>query len=181
MTASPLTVRRRRRPRRGSLERPVSSQLYRSAFLVCSLPLLLAAFTITRPGALAQPLLPPAFDAQATLQLAQELSSTYPDRAPGTAGALRAAKWFSQQLAPFGLPTVTDSWTQKLPSGRTAELQNVIAFAPSAPANPTDVIVVMAHRDDTGAGPGADDNATGTAALIELAPAVCAGAAGELW
>src|SRR5438105_12989452 len=30
-------------------------------------------------------------------------------------------------------------------------------------------IVVMAHRDDTGVGPGANENASGTAALIELA------------
>ena len=30
-------------------------------------------------------------------------------------------------------------------------------------------IVVMAHRDDAGTGPGANDNASGTAALIELA------------
>ena len=39
----------------------------------------------------------------------------------------------------------------------------------------------MAHRDDTGGGPGANDNASGTAALIELArsygtPAAAAGA-----
>ena len=32
-----------------------------------------------------------------------------------------------------------------------------------------DAIVVMAHRDNTGAGPGANDNASGTAALVELA------------
>ena len=30
-------------------------------------------------------------------------------------------------------------------------------------------IVVLAHRDDTGTGPGANDNASGTAALVELA------------
>ena len=30
-------------------------------------------------------------------------------------------------------------------------------------------IVVMAHRDDSGAGSGLDDNASGTAALVELA------------
>ena len=36
-------------------------------------------------------------------------------------------------------------------------------------------IVVMAHRDDTGAGPGANDNASGTAALIELARAYAPG------
>ncbi len=33
----------------------------------------------------------------------------------------------------------------------------------------SDAIVVMAHRDDTGVGPGANDNASGTAALVELA------------
>ena len=38
-----------------------------------------------------------------------------------------------------------------------------------APGQSPDVIVVMAHRDDTGVGPGANDNASGTAALLELA------------
>ena len=32
-----------------------------------------------------------------------------------------------------------------------------------------DAIVVLAHRDDTGTGPGANDDASGTAALVELA------------
>ena len=45
-------------------------------------------------------------------------------------------------------------------------LQNVWGVAPG---QSPDAIVVMAHRDDTGIGPGANDNATGTAALIELA------------
>jgi Peptidase family M28 len=36
---------------------------------------------------------------------------------------------------------------------------------------------VMAHRDNTGAGPGANDNASGTAALLELARAYAAPAA----
>src|SRR5947207_332547 len=92
--AAPLPpVRRRRRPRRGSLERPVSSQLYRSAFLACSLPLLIAAFTVTRPGALQKPLLPPAFDARATLGLAKELATEYPDRSPGSSCALAAVRF----------------------------------------------------------------------------------------
>ena len=33
----------------------------------------------------------------------------------------------------------------------------------------SDAIVVLAHRDDTGTGPGANDDASGTAALVELA------------
>ena len=149
----------------------MSSQLYRSAFLACSLPLLIAAFTVTRPGALQRPLLPPAFDARATLALARELATDYPDRTPGTPGALAAAQWFREQLAPYGLATSTDSWRERLPGGGgPVRLQNLTAVAPSSGQSP-DTIVVMAHRDDTGAGPGANDDATGTAALIELARA----------
>lgn len=167
--AAPLPpVRRRPRPRRGSLERPVSSQLYRSAFLACSLPLLIAAFTVARPGALQKPLLPPAFDARTTLQLTKELSTEFPDRTPGSSGALAAAQWFREQLAPYGLTTSTDAWTAALPGGGRARLQNLTAVAPG---QSPDTIVVMAHRDDTGAGPGANDDATGTASLIELARA----------
>jgi hypothetical protein len=146
----------------------VSSQLYRGAFLLCSLPLLLAAFSVTKPGPLQRPLLPPAFDARATLALAGELSAEFPDRSPGTPGAVGAARWFAEQLGPYGLPTSTDSWLQKLPGGRVVRLRNLAAVAPG---QTKDAIVVMAHRDDTGAGPGANDNATGTAALIELARA----------
>ena len=54
MTATPRPVRRRR-PRRGSLERPVNGRLYRSAFLVLSLPLLILAFSVTRPAPLPAP------------------------------------------------------------------------------------------------------------------------------
>src|SRR5947207_5230718 len=86
MAASLPPVRRRRRPRRGSIERPVDGRLYRGAFLVLSLPLLLAAFTIRQPAALPAPLLPSTFDAPATIALAANLAGNYPDRRPGTAG-----------------------------------------------------------------------------------------------
>src|SRR5881394_739709 len=156
MAAPTPPVRRRRRPRRGSLDRPVSSQLYRSSFLLCSLPLLLAAFTIVRPAGLQRPLLPPAFDARTTLELTRELASTYPDRSPGSSGALGAARWFREQLQLYGLPTTVDTWRQELPGGQEAVLQNVAA---EAPGQSRDAIVIMAHRDDTGEGPGANDNA----------------------
>src|SRR5262249_47430896 len=150
MAASLPPVRRRRRPRRGSLERPVSSQLYRSAFLVCSLPLLIAAFTLTRPGPLQKPQLPPARDAPPTPALAGQLATQYPDRSPGSPGARAAAEWFREQLAAYGLPTSIDTWTQELPGGRRARLENLVAVAPSSTES-QDTIVVMAHRDDTGA------------------------------
>ena len=157
---------RRRRARRGSLERPVNGRLYRGAFLALSLPLLILAFSITRPAALPAPILPPNFDGAATAQLATELSARFPDRTPGGPGSLRAAQWFREQIAPYGLPVSSDRWTASVPGLGRVQLQNLWAVAGG---QSSDAIVVMAHRDDTGAGPGANDNASGTAALVELA------------
>jgi len=51
--------------------------------------------------------------------------------------------------------------------GRRTTLVNLVAE--KAGLSPREEIVVMAHRDDSGVGQGANDNASGTAALIELA------------
>jgi hypothetical protein len=157
---------RRRRARRGSLERPVNARLYRSSFLFLSLPLLILAFSIVRAGPLPAPLLPPNFDGGATRQLAADFATSFPDRSPGGPAAVRAAQWFRDQMAAYGLPVATDTWQQDIAGLGTVRLRNVWAVA--AGQSPQ-AIVVMAHRDDTGLGPGANDNATGTAALVELA------------
>jgi len=157
---------RRRRPRRGSLERPVNARLYRGAFLVLLLPLLILAFSVTRPAPLPAPLLPPNFDGPATQQLAADLATHFPDRMPGGPGSLGAGQWFRDQLAPYGLPISTDTWTAAVPGLGRVRLRNLWAVARG---QSSDAIVVLAHRDDTGAGPGANDDASGTAALIELA------------
>src|SRR5438105_14020556 len=81
----------RRRPRRGSLERPVSGRTYRGTWLLVALPLLLAAFTVSRPAPLSKPDLPAAFDLHGARTLSVELANSYPDRFPGTAGAAEAA------------------------------------------------------------------------------------------
>ena len=160
------TPARRRRPRRGSLERPINGRLYRGSLLILLLPLLILAFSITRPGALPAPLLPPNFDGPATRQLATELSSHYPDHVPGGAGSLSAEQWFRDQLAPYGLPVSSDTWRANVPGLGRVRLRNLWAVAQG---QSSDAIVVMAHRDDTGTGPGANDDASGTAALVELA------------
>lgn len=173
MTASPASRRRLRR-RRGSLERPVSGRLYRGAFLVLTLPLLIAAFSVVRPPSLPPPTLPPAFDGNATRQLAVQLATRYPNRVPGTADSLSAAQWFKDAIKPYHLPVVSDTWRQKVPGEGTMRLENIWAVA----AGQSDsAIVVVAHRDDSGAGAGsgANDNASGTAALIELARTYAAG------
>ncbi len=129
------------------------------------LPLLVLAFSVTRPAALPAPPLPPNFDGVAAQALAVEFSH-FADRAPGGASSLRAAQWFRDQLAPYGLPVSSDTWHAELPGRGSVRLQNLWAVARG---QSPDAIVVMAHRDDTGDGPGANDNASGQAALIELA------------
>ena len=148
----------------------MNGRLYRGAFLLVSLPLLLLAFTVTRPVPLPKPLLPVAFDQTAALTLTRDLATQYPDRIPGSSGALRAAGWFADQLAPFGFTTSKEIWYETIPGLGRVQLDNLTAVA-AGQSPSASVIVVMAHRDDTGTGPGANDNASGTAALIELARA----------
>lgn len=155
----------RRRPRPGSLERPVNGRLYRATWLVVVLPLLLLAFSVARPAALAPPTLPPAFDPATAASIASDLATRYPQRAPGTAGAIGAAAWFRQQLDPYGFEVRPERFTASV-HGHTTTLTDLVAEKPGL--SPRE-IVVMAHRDDAGPGPGLDDNASGTAALIELA------------
>jgi hypothetical protein len=140
--------------------------LYRASFLVLLVPLTLLAFTVTKPEPLPRPLLPPAFDGNVAADLARELAAQHPDRTPGSAGGLAAAAWFRDKLAMYDLPTRTDAWHETVPDLGRVRLQNVTAVIPGQSPS---TIVVMAHRDDTGVGPGVNDNASGTAALLELA------------
>jgi hypothetical protein len=157
----PRTERRRARP--GSLQRPVNARLYRGTWLLVGLPLLVAAFSVTRPTPLPRAFLP-AFDGEATTTLAKDLANR-PFREPGS---LSAADWFREQLAPYGLPIRTERFSAVIPGRGRVEMQNL--FAEAAGRSPG-TIVVMAHRDNDGRGPGANDNASGTAMLVQLARA----------
>ena len=158
----------RRRPRLGSLERPVSGRLYRGTWLLVGMPLLIAAFSVHKatPLAAPQPALPPTFDRAGTVALATDLAGSYPDRVPGTAGAAGAADWFSAQLAPYGFKAEEDRFRELVAGHGRQTLVNQLVTIPGR--LPTE-IVVMAHRDDSGTGPGANDNASGVATLVQLA------------
>ena len=166
MAATPVPARRRRRARRGSPQRPISGRLYRGTFLVLAIPLLVLAFGIARPGALPAPPLPASFDGADALTLANDLSTTAPDRAPGTTGALRASSWFRDEMRQYNLPVHSDRWHEDIPGLGNVPLENIWAVAGGQSRQ---AIIVLAHRDDSGAGPGANNNASGTAALVELA------------
>ena len=150
------------------MERPINARLVRGTWLFVALPLLLAAFTVGRPESLPPPTLPPGFDRSTAEQLTRELARDYPDRAPGSAGALGAATWVAEQLSLHGFEPQLDRFSASIPGIGPVELQNIVAVVPGVSQR---AIVITAHRDNTGRGRGANDNASGTAALIELARA----------
>ena len=157
-----------RRPRRGSVERPLNTRLVRSLWLLVVVPLLLAVTTIARPGPLAAPTLPPAFDGATATALTVELTRDNASRVPGSLGAVRAADWFRDKLALYGLGVEEDRWREHVPGVGTVELRNL---ATVVEGTLDETIVFVAHRDNTGRSAGANDNASGTAALVELARA----------
>jgi hypothetical protein len=161
--ASPASERRRPRP--GSLERPVNGRLYRAAWLLVVLPVILLAFSVSRPPSLKGPSLPSAFNGGSAAVIAGDLADRYPYRVPGTAGAAGATNWFIEQLKPYGFDVKRDAFAATI-HGRKTRLVNLVATKTGL--SPRE-IVVMAHRDDSGTGRGLDDNASGTGALIELA------------
>jgi peptidase M28-like protein len=139
--------------------------MYRGMWLALGVPLLLAAFSVSRPAALPAAF-PPAFDGASAATLATELARFHPERLPGSPGAIAAAEWFREQLTPYGLNVRTETFAADVPGRGEVEFQNLVAIVRGR----TDRrIVVMADRDNLGLGPGADDNASGTAALIVLA------------
>jgi hypothetical protein len=142
--------------------------LYRGTWLFVGLPLLLLAFSVARPSSLQPPSLPPAFDSHAAAQLAGDLALRFPNRASGTPGAAGAAAWFERQLATDGLSVRREPFTATIPGRGRVHLVNLVAEKTGLSQRE---IVVMAHRDDAGPSGGLDDNASGTAALIELARA----------
>ncbi len=167
-----------RRPRPGSLDRPVNGRLYRGTWLLVGLPLLVLAFSVARPPALQPPNLPPAFDRTDAATVAAQLALRFPSRIPGTPAAAGAARWFAQQLAPYGYAVTPERFFADVPGRGRVRLANLVVEKRGLSHK---TIVVLAHRDDAGAGPGANDNASGTAALIELARAYApAGGAAQL-
>ena len=177
MAANPPPARTRARP--GSLERPINSRLYRGTWLLVGIPLLIAAFSVGKPPALraAVPTLPPAFDKLRAVALARDLAQTFPDRSPGSPGAESARQWFADQVANLGLRVRREPFTATIPGRGRVRLENLIV---TIPGRSPQALAVLAHLDNVGTGPGANDNASGIAALIELARSYATSVSGNV-
>jgi len=160
------------RTRPGSLERPLSARIYRGAWLVVLIPLLIVAFSVARQETLAVPSLSPNFDPGTVISTITDatdgLAPGYPDRSPGAPGSESLRNWIEGQFATLGLKTKVDKFDARIPGLGKVGLSNVSATVRGRSATE---IVILAHRDNSGLGPGANDNASGTAAMLELARA----------
>ena len=134
--------------------------------LIVAPALLALLFSVATTGVLPRPQLEPLFDAATAAELATQLSTEFPSRVPGTVGAEDAARWFEETIAAFGFTVQEDKWHEDVPDLGSVRLQNVVAVIPGRSPQ---TIVVVAHRDNAGAAAPYGDNASGTAALIELA------------
>ncbi len=159
----------------------------------------------TRSGALPAPKLdhrtalaelPPVFS-QKTLaeHVAYLAAAERAGRGPGSEGLRQAAGFVAEQFATAGLEPAGDDggWFQEVtiagPDGQAITARNVLGALPAADRT-NESVVVSAHLDHLGNGwpdvhqgdegkvhPGADDNASGVAVLIELAKNFGAGEA----
>ncbi len=131
------------------------------------LPALLALlFSVSATGTLPRPQLDPIFDEGTAASLGAELSAEMPSRVPGTQEAADAAVWFREAIEGFGLEVEEDVWTEDLAELGEVELRNVVGVIPG---RSDQTLLLVAHRDNAGITQPYGDNASGTAALIELA------------
>ena len=137
--------------------------------MLVAVPLSVAALTVAHPEPLPPPRLDPTFDATVATGLARELTRRFPDRAPGTAAGAGAADWVAARLRDYGLKPERQRFSAEIVGHGEVELENLVGVSPG---RSPETIVVMAHRDNLGTFPGANDNGSGTAALLELARSV---------
>ncbi len=100
------------------------------------------------------------------------LSVTIGARPAGSLAEKRAAQYIGEQLARWGY-TVTWQPFRYVLEDQVRTSHNVVARrAPSAFAAEAPILVIGAHMDSVSAGTGADDNASGVAAMLAAAEAL---------
>ena len=133
--------------------------------------------------------LAPVFDPERLMGTVETLADpALAGRATGTPGATEAAQWIARAFEEAGLTPGGsgggwfDTWTERGPGG-SLTLRNVIGVIPGTdPSLAAKPVVIGAHYDHLGHGwpdvrhgnegkvhPGADDNASGVAVLLEVA------------
>ena len=158
----------------GSPAEAVPPGLARKALPLRSIRLRTGPAAVTRRAASRTAVLDPVVDAIIALVSAANLSSTVQDlqdfqtRHTSTTGCASAGEYLFGAFTALGLENVRFETFGSLPGSR-----NVIAEK-TGETFPDDILIICAHYDSTSGAyqtlaPGADDNASGTAAVVEAA------------
>lgn len=135
------------------------------------------------------PVVPPTLPEPEVTRLRLDLetlaSPAFEGRASGTAGQVKAAAHIAQAFQDAGIPAWSGPgmggatpyhWAFSFTSGgMTIQSTNIVATIPGTdPVLKDEIVLLSAHHDHLGVRsgtlyPGADDNASGTAGLLELA------------
>ncbi len=141
-------------------------KLYRVALFVAVVLAAGSLLALRPPQSVTLSTQPIAFDPQIAASDMQTLVADFPGRVAGSPDDRLAGQWVARQFAACGLTPHADTFGATL-GGRGATLTNVWAVSPG---NAQGAIVVLAPRDSPPqATQGANDDASGTAALVELA------------
>jgi hypothetical protein len=142
--------------------------------LLIGLPVVLAAaawlYVVRMPGETGRGALAPLTPGQTEIarrleRHVRELAGRIGERNSRHPAALEdAARYVERELASLGYTVVPQRWT----SAAGQEFRNVEVTLPGR-AHSDGVVVVGAHYDSNPGTPGADDNASGVAAVLELA------------
>jgi Iap family predicted aminopeptidase len=101
------------------------------------------------------------------MEIVHVLADTIGSRPAGTAAERSAASFLADQYQAmgYGVDVVPFSFSTRAGSGNS---QNVIAYDPNEDPN-VPLVIVGGHYDTVPAGPGANDNGSGTATTLEVA------------
>lgn len=148
----------------------INWRLYRRAWALCALALVVVLATSFRPQVPPQPALPPTFTNEQAGDLvarAARFDQAFPDRRAGTPGAVDSAQWVRSEMKALGLTATTSPTTTTSPAADApVSLVNVEA---RLPGRTRETIVILSPRDNRGARDDSLDGAIGTVALVDLA------------
>lgn len=132
--------------------------------------LVLIWFVVSQPLFLtSEKVITPEVSAQRLETYVRHLSETLTKRLGTEKDLNQKALWIETQLEPYAIQLSKKSYRQSY-NVKSETFHNIfMEFAPDERQNIDEIIIIGAHYDTAHGFPGADDNASGVAALIELA------------
>lgn len=136
-------------------------RLYRMAWLVAGVAVVVALLTLQPVDPAEEPSIPVVFDGEAALELNDRLEAVAPERAPGTEGGRRGAEWVRQELSsvPGAENRVQVQDFSARSDGRLVRMQNVYLANPGSGGDDGGILIVAPRDTPSGVAAGSSSSA----------------------